>query len=165
MNKELRFHVARIILVIIYLLVASLLWKDANLSTVKALSYKNKLYLEELSKGIKLTDAYPMSDEEGAKSSGYIFRVINNTHENKSYKIVFENSLDDSYDILDNKYIRYQLIKNNEIVVESKTLPDDNVLYIDNIENENIYELKLWISYDASFDAMGKYFSSKIALI
>lgn len=83
----------------------------------------------------------------------------------KSYQIKFINTLDPKYEALDTKFIRYQIIKNKEIYIDAKTIPSDGILFSDEVLEENVYELKLWISNDATIEAMGKYFSSKIALI
>ena len=169
MDKKLRFHLTRIIMTTTFLMFTVFLWQDANFISSNALAYQDQankyLHLVELSDGIKLENAYPVSDNVGMKANGYIFKVVNNTNTLKKYQINFVNTLDESYEALDNKFIRYQIVKNGEIIINAATVPDDGVLLTDEITRENIYELKLWIAEDATNEAMGKYFSSKIALL
>lgn len=169
MNKKLRFHIVRIIMTSMFLISTIFLIDDANANTINAMLYNDSsrkdITLIELSDGIRLENVYPTKDEVGASYEGYSFKIINNTNEKKSYQIKFINTLDPKYEALDTKFIRYQIIKNKEIYIDAKTIPSDGILFSDEVLEENVYELKLWISNDATIEAMGKYFSSKIALI
>lgn len=169
MNKKLRFHIIRIIMTLMFLTSTIFLIDDASANTINALLYNDSarkdITLIELSDGIRLKDVYPTKDEIGANYEGYTFKVINNTNEKQTYKISLVNTLDEKYEALDKKFIRYQIIKNGEILISADTIANDGILFIDEVLDENIYELKLWISIDATIEAMGKYFSSKIALI
>ena len=168
LNKEIRFHATRIIMTVPFLLLPVYLMQDISASTIDATNYQSKneaLTLVELSDGINLKNAYPVKDEEGTLNEGYIFKVVNNDEKPKEFKIEFLNTVKDETKKLDSKFIRYQIIKNNEILIEAKNIPNDGIILQDIVDNENTYELKLWIDYDATFEILGKYFSSKIAVI
>ena len=168
LNREIRFHVTRIILTLLFLLLTVYLIQDTNAVGIDATNYRSKntaLSLVELSDGIKLVDAYPVSDEIGSKNDGYVFKIVNNGEQSKEFKIEFINTVKDEARRLDSKFIRYQIIKNNEVLINAENIPSDGILFTDIVDDENTYELKLWIDYDATKEILGKYFSSKIAVI
>ena len=101
----------------------------------------------------------------GKENEGYVFKIVNNGETSKEFKIEFINTVEDEEKKLDAKFIRYQIIKNNEVFIDAENIPTDGILFTDSVEDENTYELKLWIDYDATHEILGKYFSSKIAVI
>lgn len=168
MNKEILFHFKRIIITLLFLFVSTFLWADKSIVATNALAYRDMLEksnnLMELSDGIKLEEAFPVSDEIGMKNDSYKFMIINDKNIKQNYKVYFVSTLPDNYEKLDNKFIRYQIIKDGNIFIDSKTIPADGFLFEDEVLDKNIYELKLWISNDATNEAMDKYFSAKISI-
>lgn len=167
MEKELRFRITRIIFVLTYLILASMLWKNAYDNNVNAKDFLNNLsstHFVELSDGINLTNAYPVSDEIGSTNESYKFKIINDDLSNKPITIIALNNLDNDYISFSN--IRYQVIKNNEIFIESNTLNNEGIMFNDIVNNENIYEIKFWIDSNANiYDILDKSFSVKISIL
>lgn len=156
-------RIVRIIIVTIFLLVCSFMRNDMEHSYVNAKSFDD-LGFFELSDGISLTDAYPVKDEVGMEYNGYRFGIVNNSDIDRNYKI---SLIKDNSSTLDYSCIRYQLIKNGEVVVYADMISSDGILYIDNISSKNsdIYEIKFWINYYAGNEILGKHFLTKIAIL
>ena len=76
-----------------------------------------------------------------------------------------KNAIPNEAQRLDNTFLKYQVIKNGDLIVVPTIVPEDGVLFTDVLEEDSTYEIKLWLSSSATNDAMGKYFSSKIALL
>ena len=76
-----------------------------------------------------------------------------------------KNAIPNETQRLDNTFLKYQVIKNGDLIVVPTIVPEDGVLFTDVLEEDSTYEIKLWLSSSANNDAMGKYFSSKIALL
>lgn len=163
MDFDIFKRIVRIIIVTIFLLVCSFMRNDMEHSYVNAKSFSD-LEFVELSDGISLTDAYPVLDEVGMDYNGYRFSVVNNSNIDRNYKISLTK---DSSSTLDYSCIRYQLIKNDEVVVYADTINSDGILYMDNISDRSsdIYEIKFWINYNAGNEILGKHFSTKIAIL
>lgn len=167
MEKELRFRIIRIIFVLTYLVFASILWKNAYDNNVNAKGYLDSVsstHFVELSDGINLTNAYPVSDEIGSTNESYKFKIVNDDSSTKPITIIALNNLDNDYISFDN--IRYQVIKNNEIFIESNTLNNEGIMFNDIVNDENTYEIKFWIDNNANmYDILDKSFSVKISVL
>lgn len=167
MKKELRFRIIRIIFVLSYLIFATIVWKNAYINNINVKNYLNNLNntsLIELSNGININNAYPTSDEIGSTNESYKFKIINNNSNTKPITIVAINNLENDYISFNN--IRYQVIKNNEIFIESKTLNDEGIMFNDIVNNEDTYEIKFWIDSKTSiYDILDKSFSVKISVL
>lgn len=167
MKNELKFRITRIIFILIFLVFSSILWKDTYNDNISAKNYLDSLSntnFVELSNGINMTSAYPVNDNIGSRGESYKFKIINNGNDKEDITIVVLNSLDNDYISYDN--IRYQVIKNNEVFIESKTLNNNGIMFYDSVNSENIYEVKFWIKEDASiYEIIDKSFRVKIALL
>lgn len=125
----------------------------------------------ESTSGITLTNALPMSEEEGRKTSAYTFELKNTGDYDIKYKLGFEL---DSSSTMPAKAIRY--IFNNgtsslmSSAVETEVSDaDGTVKKVYYVEDSYIgkgeakqYSLKMWIDYDATKEeAAGKTFKIK----
>ena len=63
------------------------------------------------------------------------------------------------------KYIRYQVTKNNKIIVKPTNIKENGILFTDDNTNESTYEIKMWIDYNSDNNVYGKNFSTKLALL
>ena len=126
------------------------------------LSFKCIAY--NFSNPITLSNVYPTKDEDGIKEQGYTFKVINNT--NKEEVIFYlQNTLKEQENSLNYKYIRYQVTKNNKIIVKPTNIKENGILFTDDNTNESTYEIKMWIDYNSDNNVYGKNFSTKLALL
>ena len=166
MEKELKKRITRIIIVLLFLIFSSVIWKDANNNMVNAKKYleNKKTSFIELSNGINIDNAYPVNDEIGSQGDSYKFKIINNDNKNKTITIGVINNLNNNFISYNN--IRYQVIKNNEIFIKSQDLNNNGILFNDEITKENTYEIRFWINQNTPFDEiLDKSFSIKIALL
>lgn len=166
-TKEIIQRLISITMTTLFLIFATILWKDASLNSsyAKELYEKNDVSFVEISDGIRLDNAYPVSDEIGKKYEGYKFKVINNSDIDSVYEVSFVNTLPEGYEQLPVELVKYQIIKNGEVFIDVNNLTNNEILFTDEVKEENIYELKLWIDNEATSEIMGKYFSRKIVLI
>ncbi len=126
------------------------------------------IVLEEEGTTINLEKAYPVSEEEGLKSTPYSFQVINKGTINGRYKLYLsDDEIEDNEERIDNKYVRYSLEREN-VVIKSGTLDElkDNLLDETSINkgNTNNYNLRLWIDEKADNLAIDKVLSKKLKL-
>ena len=126
--------------------------------------------MEELSTGILLKNAIPTSDQKGLENEPYKFKVTNNTSKDITYQIVFynneEKALAKGKEVLPNHYLRYNLVQNNNVVVEPINLSEDGVLYTTTITAKTtaVFEFKMWLDYNADDGAMNKIFIGTIGI-
>ena len=139
------------------------------------------------STSINLINAYPITDDKGVKLKPYSFSIKNSCNIKAEYRIVL-SKLNNS--TLDDKYLRYTFNNINDAIVV-KELPLDSTTSLEvgvediintkndpkyvvanyNLEEgvlnpgeENKYELRLWINYDAPNDQMNKEFESVVSV-
>lgn len=113
---------------------------------------------------IQLDNAYPISDEEGLKTTAYQFTITNKGNVGAIYQLVLSEH---SITSLDRKFLRYTLKKNDGEESAPATLSNLTLL-----ENQTLapnqtdtYELKVWLSEGATNDAMGKRWVSKVQVV
>lgn len=103
-------------------------------------------YINE-SKSINLKEMVPTLDKFGILNEAFIFSIKNTSNIDRDFilKLVDENST------IKNNYVRYQLIKNDE-VIGVFTLPEDGIIDIGRITpNEEIkYSLRMWLDFDSN---------------
>ncbi len=125
----------------------------------------------ESTSGISLTNALPMSEEEGKKTSAYTFELKNTGDYDVKYKLGFEL---DSSSTMPAKAIRYIFNDGNSSLMSSAVETevsdaDGTVKKVYYVEDSYIgkgetkqYSLKMWIDYDATQEeAAGKTFKIK----
>ncbi len=168
MQRNVIYHIVRMIIVTIFLIGSTIMWyyKYQEDETLKNIVFNQDITFVEKSDGIKLTNAYPLSDDEIDELKGYQFELKKKKKGNIAVTIgLVKNAIPNEAQRLDNTFLKYQVIKNGDLIVVPTIVPEDGVLFTDVLEEDSTYEIKLWLSSSATNDAMGKYFSSKIALL
>jgi hypothetical protein len=173
-NKEVRKLILSIVCVSIFLIVMTTfvyLPKQENmLSSIAFLQNQKRFYMEDISTGILLQDATPVSDQTGLQYEPYQFKVVNNSNSDITYNIVFNNNQEkiesQGKEVLPNKYLRYSLSSENNSLIEPTTLAEDGIIYTATIsaKSEVVFEFRMWLDYDADNGAMNKVFIGKIEI-
>lgn len=168
MKKEVLFRVFRIVLVILFLLVAS------SVRNVTKENYEEAYgIMESLTASlqvVKISDGHmigaPVSDEEAIKNDGFKIKVTNNGKRDKTFTIALINKFKNNEEAISYSDIRYQVKKDDKVVVTSN-LDENGYLYSDTLKSSSFcnYEIKFWIDEDVNTNLDGKTFSSKIAII
>lgn len=164
MKKEIIFRITRITITILFLIISTIFKQDISnvyASNINFLNNYKKIKIKELSKGINLQNAYPLSDNIGMSNDGYKFKIEG--PKDQRFTIYLNNEYKNIEERIPNKSIRYIILKDNEILINPTTLNSEGILFTDTI-NQSTYELKMWISEDATNEVFGKYFLGKIAL-
>lgn len=168
MDKEVLFRVVRIILVILFVFFVS----SVRNVTMESYEDANKIVnsLNASLQIVKISDGkiigMPLSDEDAIKNDGYKIKVTNWGKRDKKFTIALINDLDDNSNSISYTDIRYQVKKDNVVVV-TDNLDSSGYLYKDTLSSSHYsnYEIKFWIDEDVKTDLNGKKFSSKIAII
>lgn len=173
-NKNIISCIGSIIFVIIFLVVSTIFIyypnKQALLSSYTFLKNQEKFYLEELSDGIKLADAFPISDEEGISTDSYRFKIVNNSDEDIHYQLLFKNQIDKIKERnlvpLSAKYLRYSIQKtSSDIKIDS--LPESEIIYDATIpaNSEAVFYFRIWLGENFDEEAMGKTFVGQMEVV
>ncbi len=125
---------------------------------------------------INLPDQYPMSDEEGLKTTPYIFTVTNNCNTSIDYQINLETLGSEENTIIPSA-IKVSLNDNKSLLSENgevtPTLSDaftarkllvGTLSSASTTNNAITYNLRLWIDKDAPISEQNKTFRSKITV-
>ena len=119
--------------------------------------------------GISVSDAYPMSDQDGLETSAYNFTLENNGKIPASYTIYLDDiAIDEGKSRMADKFVKYSLTKNGgEATTALLTTTGENpnrILDLGEIEAgvKNTYTLRLWIDKDADNTAMGTVFAGQL---
>ena len=113
---------------------------------------------------INLTNAYPMTDQEGLNTSSYSFTITNEGNINSKYNVSLEEK---DGNTLDKRYIKYSIRENNgswstpSLLSTGIVLADSKEL---NSTDSVSYELKLWLDESAPNEVQGKTYSAKIVV-
>lgn len=179
MKKDVRKEVTKLILSIIsvttFLIIMTTcvyLPKQENLlSSLAFLQNQRRFYMQDVSSGILLKDASPMSDKRGLENDPYQFKVVNSSNSDITYQIIFRNNeekaLQQGKEILPNYYLRYSLQEENNNIVEPSTLSEDGILYTTTIKahSEEIYSFRMWLDWNSDNGAMNKIFIGKVEIV
>jgi hypothetical protein len=170
--KKLIFSIISVSLFLMFMTSFVYLPKQENLlSSMAFLQNQKRFYMQDLSSGILLKDAYPTSDSTGLKNDAYKFKIVNNSNSKITYQIVFQNNEEQAKlkgkEVLPNKYLRYVINKENEPFKNIQNLSDDGILYTATIDakSEETFEFRMWLDYNADNGAMDKIFIGKIELV
>lgn len=113
---------------------------------------------------ISLENAYPIPDSEGLQTTPYQFKVTNKGTVAAVYQLTLSEH---SITSLDRNFLKYTLKKNDG--EESAPIVLSNLTLIENQTLEpgqsDTYELKVWLKEDATNDAMGKRWVSKVQVV
>ena len=104
------------------------------------------IVFNSIDESLHLDSAIPTLDKFGVEEKGFNFSIKNTTSNDMKYQL----SLVDDNSTIKNNYIRYQLIKNNEIL-GINSLSDDGILEKSTINagEEINYTIKLWLDYNS----------------
>ncbi len=173
-NNEIRKTIISIISVSLFLLVTTtfvyLPKQETLLSSLAFLQNQKRFYMQDLSSGILLKDAVPVSDSKGLKNDPYTFKVVNNSNSKITYHIIFKNNKEKvsntGREVLPNKYLRYTIKENNNNYIEPLNLTDNGIIYETTIDanSSSTFEFKMWLDYNSDNQAMDKVFVGKIEI-
>lgn len=141
-----------------------------------------KVNLTNESDAINLQKAYPISDEEGLKETGYSFTIENVCNTYAAYQVNLEDILDDEISKrLSNEYIKISLNNSTPKVLSNFTTVNTTIDNADTSfkvtsgslapkgeDGDSVnYTLKLWLDYDTPpiDEVMNASFKSKISVI
>lgn len=171
-KKEIKSRIISIIFMTVLLVVSTMyVYYPNKTNLVSALTFlrqntNNDIYIEELSSGINLAEAYPITDEEGLETSPYQFKLVNTTNHDITYQLLFHNQLDEitnrDLEPLAAKYLRYSIAGNDDLVVD--TIPDSEIIYTGTIQanSEITLEFRFWLGDSFDNDAIEKTYLGRI---
>lgn len=173
-NKEIRSRILSITFMLIFLVVGTIYVYYPNkqnlLSSFTFLKNREAFYIQELSDGIKLAEAYPITDSEGVSTESYQFKIVNGTNKDIHYQLVFKNQLDKikerNLSPLASKYLRYAICEENtDLKIE--TLPDDEIVYeaVIPADSEITFEFRIWLGENLDEEAFGKTFIGQMEVM
>ena len=165
MNKEIIKYLSQLVLTLIILITSTYIWLENQDKKINFITNQTQtMYIEELSNPITLANTYPTKDQEGLKEKGYTFKVKNN-QQNKEVTFYLQNNLTNETNQLNYKYIRYQVTKNNHIIIKPTNIKETGILFKDTNTENSTYEIKMWIDYNSDNGVYGKKFSTKLVLL
>ena len=170
-RKKITAIVISIIIIIILVIAISYAFFRTELTGTEGIVKigELELVLNETSEGISLDNAIGLSDSEGMKLTPSTFELRNNGNNSVDYTIYLDdNQISDSDTRIDDKYLKYNLVKNNEstgasLLTSTGTNPN-RVLDSGTIEGggTNTYSLNLWITDEVDGNYSGQVFSGKL---
>lgn len=180
-NKKLLLSVFLGVIVVIGV---SYAWLQITLTgTKKVVIRSGNLSLnldEDASEGISLTNAYPMTDQEGLKTTSYDFTLKNDGTIPNSYTIYLEDTTGEAevkafpvlkYDIKKTEYNADDSIKTAEVdtmqLLSAIKTTDGIVLDSGTLEvgEYSKYSFKLWMDYDANDDYQNSHFKGNLKIV
>ena len=122
-----------------------------------------EVFFKTGTQNLNLSNAYPMTDEEGMNQEDELIFTIKNTGQLKANYSVYieETSTNPSFASV----IRYANQRNTNEYSDIKTLSENNYIEKDNVIDvgeEVTYKVKMWLDYDADNTYMNKTFSAKL---
>ena len=166
----------KIILVIILILISLIALVGSSYALLTKSFKSKKLSMEvgtlkiDFAEGnaINMSNAAPMTDSDGMKTTPYTFTITNGGDINAYYTVSNEEELANT---LDTSYLRMKLTGSDgydsgiktvkELGTETYKLIDDTLL---ETGKSVTYELRMWISQDAGNDIQDKVYKSKIVV-
>lgn len=173
-RRSYKFAIVLIIIGLILIMSGAYAWltltikaKKTNDIVVGNLSVKLG---ENLSEGITINNALPMSDSEGEEQDAYSFSITNDGNVQSNYIVYLDDKdIPDGEVRMNDKFIRYNLTKNNvssNSTFLTQTYNDDGKRVIDkgtlDVGATNTYDLRFWISDSTKNDVMSTIFSTNI---
>lgn len=142
----------------------------------------------DISTAINLNNAYPLTNERGLETTPYKIKITNVCNVPSEYTILLSTL---SSTTLDAGFLRYQIQPNNNIVNDTQLLNTAPTYELDesiktdietlnsltvsnsyNLANGSLnegetidYELRIWLDYDATNDAMNKKFEGTVTVL
>lgn len=167
-KKQIRSYIISITFVFMFLVLATLyVYYPSKLNLLSSVSFLQKnepVSIEEISEGINLAHAYPVSDQEGINTNGFIFKIKNNSNTAKSFTISFKNQFDKIKDRglkpLEAKYLRYNIEDTTKEIFKTAQLEENFIIYEGTIpaNTEYTFEFKVWLGENFDENALNKTF-------
>ena len=149
-GKEKIFLMTRIIITILFLTFSSYIWFNLKDFTVYKTNTRENIIVSE---NITFSSLKQVSDNDVLKIEEYNFQIENKAVNNQNIKITIVPDVIGNN--ISNNYLKY-IINDGEI----HSLNMDGIVYIDNIEKEEVKDisLKIWISdtYNGSLNYSGR---------
>lgn len=149
-RKEKIFLMTRIIITILFLTFSSYIWFNLKDFTIYKTNTRENIIVSE---NITFSSLKQVSDNDVLKIEEYNFQIENKAVNNQNIKITIVPDVIGNN--ISNNYLKY-IINDGEI----HSLNMDGIVYIDNIEKEEIKDisLKIWISdtYNGSLNYSGR---------
>lgn len=171
-KKEIKKRLTSIFLWSSFLLFATFFWfGPRKVMYQDSLAYlqsnENRFYLEELSDGLALNQIFSTTDESGVTQDAFVFQIVNETEQEITYEVYFQNKeerLSDPAKALSNHYLRYQLIVNGE-AYPIQNLAQNGKIAINSLQphTKDVYELRVWLDEFATNEAANKEFYGVVA--
>ena len=123
-------------------------------------------FLDNLTNGINLTNAYPMSDTEGMEQEDVLeFAIKNNGNMNALYDVyIDETSTDPEFKTV----IRHASSKDNGVTYSSPQTLSENKYIEENgiisVNEEISYKVKIWLAENADSTYMNKIFTARVVV-
>lgn len=175
MEKNVKREIFRrsfeIVSTLAFLIILTCVWYGPNSSRVeaerKAVANSARLAFQDLSEGINLENALPVTDVEGESTDPYEFAITNYGLTTRGYDVVFENVADGTgCEVLANKYLRFTIQKGEGSYTDAVNLTENGILTSDVLlpNQKQKYRLKFWIDEAADESAMGKCFQARVSV-
>lgn len=127
------------------------------------------LELKEGNNKISVSNAYPMTDEEGEATTDYSFTLKNDGDIPSIYTISLKDlNIDDGKTRMKDEYVKCKIQitgnKTEEKIIKLSELGrvlDSGTL---DVNKSNHYKLQLWMDYDAPNEAQGTVFKAKLSI-
>ena len=149
-KKEKIFLISRMIITILFLTFSSYIWFNLKDFSVYKIDTKENILV---SKNISFSSLKQVSDKDILDIEEYNFQIENKDINNQDIKIAIVPDVIGNN--ISNNYLKY-IINDGEI----HSLNMDGIIYIDNIETQEVKDisLKIWISdtYNGSLNYSGR---------
>lgn len=125
----------------------------------------------ETENGISLTNAYPMTEQEGLNTTVYTFTLVNDGTLDSNYAIYLDDlDLSEGQIRMNDDIVKYRFQKNEEesttgfvssLGESSNRLLDSGVI---NAEESIDYQLQVWMDYEADNSQQGTTFKANLRI-
>lgn len=126
---------------------------------------------EETEGGIFLTNAYPMTDQEGLNTTVYTFSLVNDGTMDSNYTVYLDDlDLDSTKIRMDDSIVKYNFQKNEESAttgtISSLGTSPNRILDSGVIEKGKTikYKLQVWMDYSADNSQQATTFSAQLRI-
>lgn len=147
-------------------LLISLSGTKSNNVVVGTLSLKLE---DDITEGIYLENATPVSDETGLRYAPYTFSLTNDGNIPSNYVIYLDNEeITEGLTRMNDEYVRYNLVKNgnagangllSSTIKNGSKVLDEGTLQVG---DTNTYDLRLWIDKNVDNSVMTTMFAGRI---
>lgn len=158
MNKKIIFLIV-IIIASLFIGMSYGLWQIVKTQegTNQAISKCFSITMSEDSSSIKLTKAYPISNEEAKSLTPYTFTISNNCPIAASYKINLETLNTSNIDL---KFLRVSINNSNSQIINNyiedtptlKNISKSNTILVDYLagKTSKTYDFRIWLDYNTT---------------